>query len=112
MARIGALTVDQNIVSQIPATQPTALTAAFAMVLATLGVPADAPPPSGSIVRMGSDLVAGVTGVAVSAVVIACAWIVYRPIVAVILLALVAALVGVLVWRAPQARARAAVAAS
>lgn len=57
-------------------------------------------------------LVAGVTGVAVGAVVIAGAWIVYRPIVAVILLALVAALVGFLVWRARQAKARVAVAAS
>lgn len=49
---------------------------------------------------------------AVGAVVIAGAWIVYRPIVAVILPALVAALVGFLVWRARQAKARVVVAAS
>lgn len=88
------------------------LIAAFGMVLAPLGVLADVVPLFGSIVRMGTGLVAGVTGVAVGAVVIAGAWIVYRPIVAVILLALVAALVGFLVWRARQAKARVAVAAS
>ncbi len=81
-----------------------AMIAAFGMVLAPLGVLADVVPLFGTIVRMGTGLVAGAAGLAVSAVVVAAAWIAYRPLVGVALLAVVAAAVAFLVWRSRRSR--------
>lgn len=78
---------------------------AFGMVLAPLGVLADVAPLFGSIVRMGTGLVAGVSGLIVSLIVIALAWFAYRPVVAVAVIAVAAACAGVLLWRG-RARAR------
>ena len=74
--------------------------AAFGMVLAPLGVLADVVPLFGSIVRMGTGLVAGAAGLIVSALVIASAWIIYRPLLAVALITVAGAVAAFLVWRA------------
>jgi hypothetical protein len=74
--------------------------AAFGMVLAPLGVLVDVVPLFGSIVRMGTGLVAGAAGLIVSALVIASAWIVYRPLLGVALIAVAAGVTGFLIWRA------------
>lgn len=83
--------------------------AAFGMVLAPLGVLSDVVPLFGSIVRMGTGLVAGAAGLIVSLGVIAAAWTVYRPLVAVGIVAVAAAGAAALLWRgrakAAQAKA-------
>jgi hypothetical protein len=80
------------------------LIVAFGMVLGPLGVLADVVPLFGSIVRMGTGFIAGATGLIVGFVVIAAAWIAYRPLVALGLLAIPAAAVAVIFWRRAQAK--------
>lgn len=75
------------------------LIAAFGMVLGPLGVLADVVPLFGAIVRMGTGFIAGAAGVIVSAVVIAAAWIVYRPLLGVGLLAIAGVVSAALLWR-------------
>lgn len=79
--------------------------AAFGMVLGPLGVLADVIPLFGSIVRMGTGLVAGALGLTISLVVIAAAWVAYRPIIGIGLLAAAAAVAGFLIWRSRKAAA-------
>jgi hypothetical protein len=79
--------------------------AAFGMILGPLGVLADVIPLFGSIVRMGTGLVAGALGLTLSLVVIAAAWVVYRPVVGIGLLAIAAAVAGFLIWRSRKAAA-------
>lgn len=81
--------------------------AAFGMVLAPLGVLSDVVPLFGSIVRMGTGLIAGATGLIVSMIIIASAWITYRPVLAVGIIAVAGAAVGFVVWRS-RARASSA----
>ena len=73
--------------------------AAFGMVLAPLGVLADVVPLFGSIIRTGTGLVAAAAGLIVSLVVIALAWFVYRPLIAITVIAVAAACGGVVLWR-------------
>lgn len=72
--------------------------AAFGMVLAPLGVLGDVVPFIGSIVRMGTGLVAGVLGFALSLIVIAVSWIAFRPLLGIGLLVVAAAIVGGVVY--------------
>jgi hypothetical protein len=81
--------------------------AAFGMVLGPLGVLADVVPLFGSIVRMGTGLVAGAAGLILTVVVIASAWIAYRPLIAVGVVAVAAAGAGALLWRGRAAASRA-----
>jgi len=67
--------------------------AAFGMVLAPLGVLGDVLPFVGSIVRMGTGLVAGLLGIGTSLIVIAVSWIVFRPLLGLCLLVLAGALI-------------------
>lgn len=71
---------------------------AFGMVLGPLGVLGDVVPFIGSIVRMGTGLIATILGVAISLVVIAVAWIVVRPVIGIGLLVLAGAAVGGLLF--------------
>lgn len=72
--------------------------AGFGMVLGPLGVLADVVPIVGSIVRAGTGMVATLAGTALSMVVIATSWLVFRPVVGLALLAIAAVLAGVLIW--------------
>lgn len=72
--------------------------AAFGMVLAPLGVLGDVVPFIGSIVRMGTGLIAGVLGVALSLIVIAVSWIAFRPLLGIGLLVVAAAIVGGVIY--------------
>lgn len=60
----------------------------FSMLLGPLGVIGDVIPFVGSIVRMGTGLVAGVLGILVGTVTIAIAWFWYRPLTALIIVAI------------------------
>lgn len=75
-----------------------AMIAGFGMLLAPLGVLGDVVPFIGSIVRMGTGLMAGAVGLALSLVVIALAWLAFRPVVAIILLAVAGAAVAGVLW--------------
>lgn len=109
MVRNGAVSADQMFAQAKAANQTTSwvlrgvglavLIAAFGMVLGPLGVLADVVPLFGTIVRMGTGFIAGSAGVIVSAVVIAAAWIAYRPLLGVGLLAIAVAIVAVVLWR-------------
>ncbi|RYZ85066.1 MAG: hypothetical protein EOO68_30765 [Moraxellaceae bacterium] len=66
---------------------------AFSLVLKPLSVVADVVPFIGKIVAMGAGLVALLLGSVVALITISVAWIAYRPVVAVILLLVVAVLV-------------------
>ena len=72
--------------------------AAIGMVLAPLGVLGDVVPFIGSIVRMGTGLIAGLLGVAISLVVIAVSWIAFRPLVGIGLLVVAALAVAGILW--------------
>lgn len=60
----------------------------FSLVLAPLGVIGDVIPFIGSIVRMGTGIVAAVAGILLGTVTIAIAWFFYRPLTALIILAI------------------------
>lgn len=68
--------------------------AGFGMILGPLGVLGDVVPFIGSLVRMGTGLIAGVLGVGLSLIVIALSWIVFRPVFGIVLLAIAAAIIG------------------
>ncbi len=74
----------------------------FAMLMAPLGVIGDVIPFVGSIVRMGTGLVAGVLGVLVGSVTIAIAWFWYRPLVSILVLALGLGIAWLLTQRAKK----------
>ncbi len=76
------------------------LMVAVGMILGPLGVLADVLPFLGSIVRVGTGLVAGLTGLVLAALTIASAWIVYRPVIAIGLVVVAGAVVAFLIWRA------------
>lgn len=63
------------------------LMAGFGMILAPLGVLADVLPIAGTIVRMGTGLIGFVLGLLVGTVTIALAWLAFRPVTAIIILA-------------------------
>lgn len=117
MVRTGTVSADQMFAQAKAANQTMSwalrvlglvvMIAAFGMVLAPLGVLADIVPLFGSIVRMGTGLVAGAAGLIVSLAVIASAWIVYRPLIGVAVLAVAAAGAGVLLWRGRAGAAQA-----
>jgi len=58
----------------------------FSMILAPLGVLADVLPLAGSLVRMGTGLIAFVLGLSVGTLTVALAWITFRPLVALAIL--------------------------
>ena len=64
------------------------LIAGFSLVMAPLGVLGDVIPFVGSIVRMGTGLIAAVLGILVGTATIAIAWFWYRPLTALIILAM------------------------
>jgi hypothetical protein len=76
--------------------------AAFGMVLGPLGVLADVLPLLGTVVRMGTGLVAAILGISISLVVIALSWFAFRPLLSVGLLAVAGAVVAFLIWRGKQ----------
>ena len=83
----------------------------LSMVLKPLSVLADVLPFLGNIVEMGVGLVAGVIAFACSLITIAIAWIFYRPVLAVLLIA--AAGAGIfLLWKKRQAKNAAAASAA
>jgi len=59
----------------------------FTLVMGPLGVLADVLPPVGSLVRMGTGIVAFILAAIVGAVTIAVAWFWYRPVLAIIIIA-------------------------
>jgi hypothetical protein len=63
------------------------LMAGFGMILAPLGVLADVLPIAGTIVRMGTGLIGFVLGLLVGTVTIALAWLAFRPVTTIIILA-------------------------
>ena len=60
----------------------------FALFLSPLGVVGDVIPVIGSIIRMGTGLVAAIVGIMLGTVTIAIAWFYYRPLTALIILAI------------------------
>ena len=75
----------------------------ISMVLKPLSVLADVLPILGNIVEIGNGLVAGIVALVCSLVTIAIAWIFYRPVLAIILLAIAAG--GIfLLWKKRQAK--------
>ena len=66
----------------------------FAMILGPLGVLGDVLPFIGSLVRMGTGLISFILGVSLSLIVIAVSWIVFRPVVGIILLLIAAGIIG------------------
>lgn len=64
----------------------------FSLILAPLGVIGDVIPFVGSLIRMGTGVVAGVLGVLVGTATIALAWFWYRPLTALIILVIGAAI--------------------
>lgn len=82
------------------------LITAFKMIFGPLGVIGDVVPLVGSIVRMGTGFVATVIGLGISVITIAIAWLFYRPLLSVLLFALVGGIVfGLLWWRKRHALA-------
>ena len=63
------------------------LMAGFGLILAPLGVLADVLPLAGTIVRMGTGLIGFVLGLIVGTVTIALAWLAFRPVTTIIILA-------------------------
>ena len=60
----------------------------FGLILAPFGVLADVLPLAGTIVRMGTGLIGFVLGLIVGTVTIALAWLAFRPITTIIILAI------------------------
>lgn len=79
----------------------------FGMLLAPLGVAADVLPPLGSLLRMGTGIVAMLLAVVVGFVTIAVAWFWYRPVLSLIVLAIAAVLAAGLIY-VGRSRAKAA----
>ena len=77
----------------------------LSMVLKPLSVLADVLPILGDIVEMGTGLVAGLVALVCALVTIAVAWLFYRPVIAVVILAAAAALVWKLMQRRKAAKA-------
>jgi hypothetical protein len=69
----------------------------FSMLLAPLGVVADVIPPLGSLLRMGTGIVAMLFAVLVGFVTIAIAWFWYRPVLSLIIIAVAVAIAAVLI---------------
>lgn len=77
----------------------------FSMIMGPLGVLADVLPILGDIVRAGTGLVAFLCTVAIAPVVIAIAWLFYRPLVSIGILAVGAGLTYGVIWLAKQRKA-------
>lgn len=77
----------------------------FGLVLAPLGVLADVLPLAGTIVRMGTGLIGFVLGLIVGTVTIALAWLAFRPITTIIILA-VGGAIAFAVYRFGRGRAK------
>lgn len=77
----------------------------FGLILAPLGVLADVLPLAGTIVRMGTGLIGFVLGLIVGTVTIALAWLAFRPITTIIILA-VGGAIAFAVYRLGRGRAR------
>ncbi len=82
--------------------------AGLAMVLAPLSVIADVIPLLGNIVGAGTKLAAGLISVAWSFVIIAIAWIRFRPMLAIILIAIALAALGFAFWKGKNKKAEVA----
>ncbi len=82
----------------------------FGMLLAPLGVVADVLPPLGSLLRMGTGIVAMLLAVVVGFVTIAVAWFWYRPVLSLIVIAIGVAIAAALIF-VGRGRAKAAPAA-
>lgn len=80
------------------------VSAGIRMILAPLSVLADVIPLLGDIVGAGTGLVASLLGLAWGLLVIAVAWIRFRPLLAAVLLAAVVAILGLLYYRGRVAR--------
>jgi len=80
----------------------------FAMLMAPLGVIGDVIPFVGSIVRMGTGLIAAVLGVLVGSAAIAVAWFWYRPLISIVVLAIGLGVAWFLTQRARKTAAQAA----
>lgn len=77
------------------------------MVLGPLGVIGDVVPFVGSIVRMGTGFIATMAGLALGTITIAVAWLFYRPILSIILFAIIGGGVyGAIWWRRKRAAAQ------
>mgnify|MGYP001210284411 FL=1 len=70
----------------------------FSMLLAPLGVVADVIPPLGSLLRMGTGIVALLFAVLVGFVTIAIAWFWYRPVLSLIIIGVAVAIAAVLIF--------------
>lgn len=80
---------------------------AFGLVLSPLGVAADVIPFLGSIVRLGTGIVATVAGVLVGSATIAIAWFWYRPVLSLIIMAVGAAIaVAVIMYGRSRAKSQ------
>ncbi|WGM31973.1 TMEM43 family protein [Brevundimonas sp. NIBR11] len=77
----------------------------FGLILAPLGVLADVLPLAGTIVRMGTGLIGFVLGLLVGTVTIALAWLAFRPITTIIILAIGGA-IAFAVYRLGRGRAK------
>lgn len=83
------------------------LAVGFGMLLAPLGVVADVLPPLGSLLRMGTGIVAMLLAVVVGFVTIAVAWFWYRPVLSLIVIAIGVAIAAALIFLG-RSRAKAA----
>lgn len=86
------------------------LAIAFGMLLAPLGVAADVIPPLGSLLRMGTGIVAMLLAAVVGSATIAIAWFWYRPVLSLIIIAIGVAVAAALIF-VGRSRAKAAPAA-
>jgi hypothetical protein len=83
------------------------------MLLGPLGVIGDVVPFVGAIVRMGTGFIATVIGLALGTITIAVAWLFYRPILSIVLFAIIGGGVyGAIWWRKKRAVAQPATAAA
>jgi hypothetical protein len=82
----GAQDANQFITWMIRVVGMVLLIAGFNMILAPLGVLADVLPLAGTIIRMGTGLIAFACGALIGTVTIALAWIVFRPLIGIAIL--------------------------
>jgi hypothetical protein len=83
----------------------------FGLILAPLGVLADVLPLAGTIVRMGTGLIGFVLGMVVGTVTIALAWLAFRPVTTLIILA-IGGVIAFIVYRLGRGRDKKAQAAA
>lgn len=102
----GAQTTNQIITWAIRVAGVVAMMIGFSMLFAPLGVLGDVLPLFGTIIRMGTGLVGFVLAIIIGSVTIALSWLVFRPLVGIVILA-VGALIAYLVFRFGHRKAKA-----